>query len=152
VGSRAPPWPAAPRTRARGLRAALPLRVPPGGQRERGDTDCAVPMGLLSWIRPLIRTPPRSVRRQLVGPRRPTPRPRARRGASALRHHHLRIRHHSHRHHHQAHRRHRRGRAATTAAATTTVAGIPLPGSLEGPGLQVSLAPSWFLRVQLLCR
>jgi hypothetical protein len=76
-----PPWPPAPRTRARGLRAALPLRVPLGGRRGRGDIDCAASMGHSSWIRPLVRTPPISIRRQLVGPRRPTLRPRARRGA-----------------------------------------------------------------------
>jgi hypothetical protein len=34
VGSRAPPAPPVPRTRARGLQVAPPLRVPPGGRRE----------------------------------------------------------------------------------------------------------------------
>jgi hypothetical protein len=52
-----PPRPPTPRTRAKGLRAALPLRAPPGGRRERGDTDCAAPMGLLSRTHPLIWIP-----------------------------------------------------------------------------------------------
>jgi hypothetical protein len=60
AGSRAPPppRPPAPRTRAKGLRAALPLRAPPGGRRGRGDTDYAAPTGLSSRIHPLIRIPP----------------------------------------------------------------------------------------------
>jgi hypothetical protein len=57
AGSRAPPAPPAPRTRAKGLRAALPLWVPSGGRGKRGDTDCVAPTGLLSRIRPLIWTP-----------------------------------------------------------------------------------------------
>jgi hypothetical protein len=83
AGSRAPPppWPSAPQTRARGLQAVLPPRVVPGGWRERGGTDCVAPIGLSSWIRHLIRTSPKSARGQLAGPRRPAPRPRARRGA-----------------------------------------------------------------------
>jgi hypothetical protein len=52
-----PPQPPAPRTRAKGLRAALPLRVAQGGRKERGDTDCIVPTGLSSRTRPLIQTP-----------------------------------------------------------------------------------------------
>jgi hypothetical protein len=41
--------------------------------------------------------PPRSVSGLLVGPRKPAPKPRARRGASVRRHHHHRIRlHHNH--------------------------------------------------------
>jgi hypothetical protein len=75
AGSKAPPAPPAPRTRAKGLRAALPLRVPLGGQGERGDTDCTVPTSLSSRIRPLIQTPPkasddrwRSRGGQLLGP------------------------------------------------------------------------------------
>jgi hypothetical protein len=58
ASSRAPPWPIAPRTRAKGLRAALLLRVPPGDRRERGDTNYAASTGLSSQIRPLIQTPP----------------------------------------------------------------------------------------------
>jgi hypothetical protein len=45
---------------------------------------------------PLDSDPPRSVRGQLAGPRRLTPRPRARRGASVLLHHHHQTRRHRH--------------------------------------------------------
>jgi hypothetical protein len=96
-----PPRPSAPRTRARGPRAVLPPRVVPGGRRERGGTDCAAPTGLSSWIRFLIRTSPRSATGQMAGPRRPAPRPRARRGVSVLlQHHHQTRRRRRHRHHH----------------------------------------------------
>jgi hypothetical protein len=99
-----PPWPSAPRTRARGLLAVLPPQVVPGGQRERGGTDCVAPTGLSSRIRPLIRTSPRSARGQLAGSRRPAPRPRAHRGVSVLYQHHPQSR--RRRNHHLA--RHRR--------------------------------------------
>jgi hypothetical protein len=56
--SELPPRPPTPRTRAKVLRVALPLRAPLGGRRERGDTDCVVPTGLSSRTHPLIRTPP----------------------------------------------------------------------------------------------
>jgi hypothetical protein len=53
-----------------------------------------------------VSDPPRSVRGPLVGPRRPAPRPRARRCASVLRRHHHRVhRHHNH-HHHRSRRCH----------------------------------------------
>jgi hypothetical protein len=94
-----PPRPPAPWTRAKGLQAVPPPQVPPGGQRKRGDAGCAAPTGHL------FRTP-RSVRELLVGPRRPAPRPRARRGASVLRHHHHRARRHHNHHHHRYRRRH----------------------------------------------
>jgi hypothetical protein len=97
-----------PRTRARDPRAAPPLSVLLGGRRERGSTDCAAPTGLLSRIRPLIRAPPRSIRKQLMGPRRPILRPRTGRGMRALPHHHLRIYHLHHRHLHRANHRLRR--------------------------------------------
>jgi hypothetical protein len=92
----APSAPAAtpvPWIRARGLQAVPPPQVAPGGRRKRGGTDYAA---LTSYS---SRTPPRRVRRLLVGPRRPAPRPRARRGASVLRHHHRVRRHHNHHHH-----------------------------------------------------
>jgi hypothetical protein len=57
AGSRAPPAAPSSSDKGKGLRAALPLWVPPGGRRESGDTDCAAPMGLSSRIRPLIRNP-----------------------------------------------------------------------------------------------
>jgi hypothetical protein len=104
-----PPRPSVPLTRARGLRAVLLPRVVPGGRRERGGTNCAAPTGLSSWIRPLIRTSPRSTRGQLAGSRRSAPRTRARRGASVL-----------HQHHHQSRRRrchhlaHHRPRGSST--------------------------------------
>jgi hypothetical protein len=129
--------PPTPRTRAKGLRAALPLRAPQGGRRERGDIDCAAPTGLSSRTHPLIRIPPRSVRERLAGPWRLAPRPRARRRALVLLHHHHQTRRHCHRHrhHHQVHHRHPGAPAASTAAG---VANVPLPGSLQGPGPQVS--------------
>jgi hypothetical protein len=106
----APPLrPPAPWTRTMGLHAIPLPQVAPGGRRKRGDAGCTAPMGRL------LRTPPpvgprrlahRSTRGLLVGPRRPAPRPRARRGASVLRHHHHRDhRHHSH-HHRWVCRRH----------------------------------------------
>jgi hypothetical protein len=122
----------------------------------------SLPVGLLVLVppRPLAPwTPPRSVRGLLVGPRRPAPRLRARRGASVLRHHHHRVRCHHNHHHHRSRRCHHHlgvisprapAAAATTAVATTTAAATaaaskaavaPLPGSLEGPGPQVSVAP-----------
>jgi hypothetical protein len=57
---RAPELPRAPNSsdKGKGLWAALPLRAPPGGRRERGDTDCAASMGLSSRTHPLIRIPP----------------------------------------------------------------------------------------------
>jgi hypothetical protein len=69
-----------------------------------------------------------------------------RRGPSVLRHHNHRVcRHHNH-HRRQARRRNSTwGRsppgapaAATTATAAAEAAVVPLPGSLEGPGPQVS--------------
>jgi hypothetical protein len=66
-------------------------------------------MGPLFQIYPLIRTPPRSVKRQLVGLRRPNLGSRMGRGARALRRHHLRIRHHHYRRLCQTDRRHRGG-------------------------------------------
>jgi hypothetical protein len=94
-----------PRARARELRAVPPPLVVPGGRRERGGTDCVVPTDLSLGTRPLIQTSLRSARKQLVGSGRLAPRPRARRGASALRqyHHRSRRRHH----HHLACHRHR---------------------------------------------
>jgi hypothetical protein len=95
-----PPRSPAPWTMAKGLQAAPPPQVAPGGRRKRGDAGCAVPTGHL------FRTPPRSVRGLLVGPRRPAPRPRARKGASVLRHHHHRVRRHHNHHHHRSRRCH----------------------------------------------
>jgi hypothetical protein len=97
-----------------------------------------------------VSDPPRSVRGLLAGPRRLAPRPTARRGASVHRHHHHRVcRHHNHHHHRSRRHHHHLGvislrappAAATTAAATATAAVVPLPGSLEGPGPQVSVSP-----------
>jgi hypothetical protein len=70
------------------------------GRRKKGDTNCATSTVHLS------RTPPRSVRGLLVGPRRPALRPKARRGALVLRHHHYRVRRHHNHHHRWVHRRH----------------------------------------------
>jgi hypothetical protein len=57
-----------------------------------------------------ISDPPRSVSGLLVGPRKPAPRPRARRGASVRRQHHHRVRrHHNHRRHWSCRRHHHLG-------------------------------------------
>jgi hypothetical protein len=112
--SELPLRPPTPRTRAKGLRASLPLRAPSGGQRERGDTNCAASTGLLSRTHPLIQIPPRSDRGRLVGPWRPAPKPRARRGTSVLLHHHHQYR--RHRHHHQVHRLHPRGSSSINSS------------------------------------
>jgi hypothetical protein len=86
--------------------------------------------------------PPRSARELLVGPRKLAPRLRARRGVPVLR---------CRRHRHPlgvitpgAPATAATTKTTTTAAITTTAAGaavIPLPGSLESPGPQVSVAP-----------
>jgi hypothetical protein len=86
-----PLWPLAPWTRAKGLQAVpppvLPPQVAPGGRMRRGDA------GYVAQMDRSFRSPPRSARGLLVGPRRPAPRPTTRRGASVLRsrrhHHHL---------------------------------------------------------------
>jgi hypothetical protein len=83
-----PPW-----TRARGCRQFLRPRWHRGvGGREAAPT--------APRRRVIHLGPPKSVRGLLVGPRRPAPKPRARRGASVLRHHHHRVRRH-HNHHHR---------------------------------------------------
>jgi hypothetical protein len=91
----------APWTRVKGLQAALPPQAASGCRRKRGDAGCAAPTGRLFWTPPLwLRRPaPRSVIGLLAGPRRPAPRPWARRGASVLRHHSHRVRR-NHNHHH----------------------------------------------------
>jgi hypothetical protein len=89
------PFPPAPWTRVKGLQAA-PL---PQGHRGVGGRE-ATPAALRRWVACL--GPPRSVRGLLVGPRRPAPRPRARRGALVLQsrcHHHHRARRRHHHHH-----------------------------------------------------
>jgi hypothetical protein len=79
-----PPWPPAPWTRAKGLQAVPPPQVALGGRRRRGDAGCVALTGHS------FRSPPRSARRLQMGPRRPAPRPTARRGALVprSRHHH----------------------------------------------------------------
>jgi hypothetical protein len=87
----------APWTRAKGLQAVPPPQVVLGvGGREATPT--------APHRRVIYLGPSRSVRGLLVGPRRPAPRPRARRGASVLCHHHHRVCHH-HNHHHRRVRR-----------------------------------------------
>jgi hypothetical protein len=97
------PW-----TRAKGLQAAPPPRAAPGCRRKRGDAGCAAPTDRSFQTPPpplgSRRSAPRSVRGLPVGPRRPAPRPRARRGASVLRHHNRWGRRH-HNHHHRRARR-----------------------------------------------
>lgn len=81
--------------------------------------------------RSLVSEPPRSARGLQVGPRRPAPRPMARRGASVLR---------SRRHDHHLGVI-TPGTPATAAAATAGAAITSLPESLEGLVPQVSLVP-----------
>jgi hypothetical protein len=69
--------PLAPWTRAKGLQAVPPPQVVPGGQRREA-------MEAASRRRVACLGPPKSARVLLVGPRRPTPRLRAHRGASVL--------------------------------------------------------------------
>jgi hypothetical protein len=71
----------------KGLQVVPPPQVAPGGRRRRGDAGCVELTGRS------FRSPPKSVRRLQMGPRRPAPRPMTRRGASVprFRHHH----HHS---------------------------------------------------------
>jgi hypothetical protein len=97
----------------------------------------------------LRRPAPRSARGLLAGPRRPAPRLRVRRGALVLRHHNHRVRRHHNHHHRRVHRRHHHPgaislgapAATTTTAATAEAAVTQLPGSVEGPGPQVSATP-----------
>jgi hypothetical protein len=135
-----PPRPPPPRTRGKGLRAALPLQAPPGGRRERGDTECAAPTGLSSRTQPLIWTPPEASEdgwrihgSQLPGPGRTearqsstttTIRPATTVTATTVRFAATTP-----------------GAAAASTATTAAAAGaanVPLPGSLEGPVPQVS--------------
>jgi hypothetical protein len=97
-----PLWPPAPWTGARDLQAAPPPQVAPGGRWKRGDTGCVVPTGRLSQT-------PRSVRELLAGPRRPAPRPTARRGAPVPRCH-------CHRYHHSNNNSNSCGRPASKVA------------------------------------
>jgi hypothetical protein len=90
---------------------APPPQPPPLGQGQGGAGSSSAPGGtggseeerrrqLRRADGSFISDPPKSVRGLLVGPRRPAPKPRARRGASVLRHHHHRVRRH-HNHHHR---------------------------------------------------
>jgi hypothetical protein len=143
-----PPRPPAPWTRARGCRQLLRPRWHRGVRgREAAPT---APRRRVIHLRPL---PEASEDRCWGrGGRLPSP---GRRGASVLRHHHHRVRrHHNHHHHHRRVRRHhhhpRRSppwappAATTTTAAAAKAAVAPLPGSLEGPGPRVSVAPMPF--------
>jgi hypothetical protein len=123
----APRLPAWPLVLPPELPTPLP-RPPPLGQGQRGCKQLLRPNGSggseeerRRWLRrvdgPFVleaapppplgprRPAPRSVRGLLARPRRPTPRPRARRGASVLHHHSHRVRHHHSHHHHRACRR-----------------------------------------------
>jgi hypothetical protein len=84
---------------------------------------------------PLDSDPPRSVRGWLARPWRPAPRPRARRGASVLLLHH---------HQTTATATIIRFAAATPRAAVAGTVNVPLSGSLEGPGPQVSVPLFYF--------
>jgi hypothetical protein len=95
-----------------------------------------------------------------VGPRRPAPRPRARRGASVLRHHHHRTRHHR-RHHHCQSRRHHlhlgvispRGTSSNNHSSSSNNNNSGRPASMvAGRSRAPSKCSPFFPRVQLSCR
>jgi hypothetical protein len=96
-----PPWPPTSWIRVKGLQAAPPPQVAPGGRRKRGDAACVALTGCS------FQSLPRSARRPLAGPRRRAPRPMARRGASVRRRHHHRAHRHYHHHHHRSRCHHR---------------------------------------------
>jgi hypothetical protein len=120
-----------PMDKGKGLQAAPPPQVTPGGQRRRGDTGCVALMGHSFQSRP------RSARGPQARPRGPAPRPPACRGApvSRSRHHH---------HHPGVITPGAPAATATTTANAATAAGaavVPLLGSLESPGPKVSATP-----------
>jgi hypothetical protein len=78
---------------------------------------------------PLDSDPPRSIRGQLAGSRRPAPRPRACRGTSVLLHHHHQTRRHCHRRHHRARRRHPRGSSSVNSSNNSSSRGSERPAS-----------------------
>jgi hypothetical protein len=78
---------------------------------------------------PLDSDSPRSVRGRLVGPWRPAPRPRARRGASVLLHHHHQTHRHHHRHHQQVRRCHPRGSNSINSSNSSSSRGSERPAS-----------------------
>jgi hypothetical protein len=142
AGPRVPPRPSAPQTRAKGLQAVLPPRVVLGGRKERGGTDCAASTGLPSRTRPLIWSPLeasedswRGRGGRLPGPGRaeacqPSTSTTIRPAATATTIWFVAAT--------------PRAAAARTATTTAGAAGVPLPGSLEGSGPQVSVAPPFF--------
>jgi hypothetical protein len=104
-----------------------------------------------------VSNPPRSVRGLLVGPRRPTSRPKARRGASVLCHHHHRVRRHHNHHHHRSNRHHHhlgmispRGTSSSNNNSSSKSSGRPasrVAGKSRAPS-ECTLFPL----VYLLCR
>jgi hypothetical protein len=155
-----PVWPPAP-----------PSRPPPLGQGQGGCRQFlrprwhrgvggreAAPTALRRRVIHL--GPPRSVKGLLVGPRRPAPKPRARKGASVLCHHHHRVhRHHNHHHRRVRHRHHHPG--AISSRGTSSSNNNSSSKSNGRPASRVagrSRAPSecspfhFFSLVYLLCR
>jgi hypothetical protein len=88
-----------------------------------------------------ISDPPRSVKGLLVGPRRPAPKPKERRGASVLCHHHHRVRRH-HNHHHRRVRRHHHHPGAISHRGTTSSSSSKSSGRLASRVAGMSRAPS----------
>jgi hypothetical protein len=93
-----------------------------------------------------------------VGPRRPAPRPRARRGASVLRHHLHRIRRHHNHYHHRSRRRHHhlgvispRGTSSSNNNSSSTNSGRPA-SRVAGKSRAPSECNPFFPLVYLSCR
>jgi hypothetical protein len=103
VAPSAPVAPPRPLDKGKGVACSSSALGGPGGsEAERRRRLCRADRSFIS-------DPPRSVRGLLVGPRRPAPRPKVRRGASVLHHHHHRVHRHHNRHHRRVRRRHRLG-------------------------------------------
>jgi hypothetical protein len=132
-----PPPPAAPNSSDKGKGAAGSSSSPGATGRSEGERRHRLRRTDGSFVSdpPLDSDPPRSVRGWLARPWRPAPRPRARRGASVLLLHH---------HQTTATATIIRFAAATPRAAVAGTVNVPLSGSLEGPGPQVSVPLFYF--------
>jgi hypothetical protein len=136
-GAPPPPPPAAPNSSDKGKGAAGSSSSPGATGRSEGERRHRLRRTDGSFVSdpPLDSDPPRSVRGWLARPWRPAPRPRARRGASVLLLHH---------HQTTATATIIRFAAATPRAAVAGTVNVPLSGSLEGPGPQVSVPLFYF--------
>jgi hypothetical protein len=152
AGSRAPPAAPSPLDKGKGAASSSSAPGGTGGWRKRGDAGYVAPTGRLFWILLLIWTPPQKRRGPLAGPRRPAPRPRARRGTPVLRHPHHQIRHH-----HRSRRRHHhlgvispRCTNGSNNNSSNNNSGRPA-SRVAGRSRAPSKCSPFFPRVQLLC-